>query len=153
MGDSRPAEKRVVAVNRKARHRYEILEKFEAGMVLVGTEVKSLRQGRASLEEAFGRIYDHEVFLVGAHIPVYSHGNRQNHEPTRRRKLLLHRREIRRLEGKVTQRGFTLVPLSIYFTRRGVAKVELGLCRGKRVHDRREDLKKRDAEREIRSVL
>lgn len=153
MGDSRRDKKRVVAVNRRARHRYEVLETFEAGIVLMGTEVKSLRQGRVSLDEAFGRIYDHEVYLVGAHVPEYSHGNRQNHEPTRKRKLLLHRREIRRLEAKVTQRGFTLVPLSIYFTPRGVAKVELGLCRGKRVHDRREDLRKRDAEREIRGVL
>ena len=120
----------VVAKNRKARHQYEVLETFEAGILLVGTEVKTMRGGKVSIEEAYGRIDGDEVFLIGAHIEEYTHGNRQNHDPTRRRKLLLRKREITKLVEKVTQRGLTLIPLELYFSERGYAKVALGLCRG-----------------------
>ena len=140
---------RAIAVNKRARHRYEVLDTWEAGIVLRGTEVKSLRDGQISLDEAFGRIDGEEVFLVGAFIPEYTHGNRLNHEPTRKRKLLLHRREIKKLIAKVTQRGYTLVPLAMYWGDRGLAKLELGLCRGKRSVDKRQTMKKRDAERDI----
>ena len=144
---------RTVAVHKKARHRFEILEEFDAGLVLRGTEVKSLREGKVSLDEAFGRIDGNEVFLVGCHIPEYFAGNRQNHDPHRRRKLLLRRREIKRIETKVTQKGFTVVPLRLYFSDRGFAKVTLGLCRGKRMGDKREVLKRREAERQMRQGL
>ncbi len=145
--------KRRIAENRKARFRFEILEQIDAGIVLVGTEVKTLRGGECSLDEAYARIDGGEVFLVGAHIEEYTHGNRQNHEPTRKRKLLLRRREIRKLEAKVNQRGLTLVPLLLFFGPRGHAKVRLGLCRGRRVGDKRSVSKSRDADREIKSHL
>ena len=150
---ARPLPKKTVAANKKARHAFEILDVFEAGIVLRGTEVKSLRDGSISLDEAYGRLYEHEVFLVGAHIEVYSHASVGNHNPTRKRKLLLRGAEIRKLESKVTQKGLTLVPLEIYFNERGIAKVSLGLCRGKRTHDKRQDLKKRDADREMKRAL
>ncbi|MGH2571254.1 MAG: SsrA-binding protein SmpB [bacterium] len=145
-----PAENgtKLIASNRKARHDYHILETFEAGLVLVGTEVKSLREGKASLAEAYARVLDDELYLVGAHIPEYSHGNRQNHDPNRPRKLLLHRREIERLRGKVEEKGLTLIPLRLYW-KAGRAKVEIALGRGKRDYDRRQDVAKREAEREI----
>ena len=139
-------------VNRKARFQFEVLEKVEAGLVLRGSEVKSLRQGLASLEEAFGRIYEDEIFLVGLHIQEYSHASGHNHEPTRKRKLLLHRREIRKLKAKVTQKGLTLLPLSIGFNERGYAKVELGLCRGRNLYDKREVIRKREQARELRGT-
>ena len=140
---------RLVAENRKALHRFDILDEVEAGIVLVGTEVKTLRSGKCSIAEAYGRIDGDEAFLVGAHIDEYTHGNRMNHTPTRKRKLLLRRRVIKRLKEKVTQQGLTLVPLAIYFSARGHAKLRLALCRGKRVGDKRETQKSREAEREI----
>lgn len=139
---------KLIASNKKARRDYHILETWEAGLVLVGTEVKSLREGKASLAEAYARLEGDEVFLVGAHIPEYSHGNRTNHEPTRRRKLLMHRREIERLRGKVVERGLTLVPLRLYW-KNGRAKVEIALGQGKSHFDRRQDLAKREATREM----
>jgi SsrA-binding protein len=143
---------KLITSNRKARRDYEILETFEAGLVLTGTEVKSLRSGKASLAEAYARVQGDEVFLIGAHIPEYTHGNRQNHEPTRPRKLLLHRREIERLRGKVLEKGLTLVPLRLYW-RRGRAKLEFGLGRGKKAWDKRQDTAKREADREIDRVM
>lgn len=139
---------RLAAQNRKARHDYIIEDTFEAGIVLLGTEVKSLRQGRASIGEAFAAERDGELFLFNAYIPEYEAANRFNHEPRRPRKLLMHRREIARLIGLVQRSGMTLVPLSIYFNERGVAKVQLGLARGKRKVDKREAEKARDWGRE-----
>jgi SsrA-binding protein len=137
-----------VVSNRRARHEYAIMDTFEAGMVLTGTEVKSLRAGRASLTDAFAVITDGEVFLHGMHIPEYTQGTWTNHAPRRIRKLLLSRHEIDRLGGKLRESGLTLVPLSVYFSN-GYAKIELGLARGKRTYDKRQDLAKRDAQREI----
>jgi SsrA-binding protein len=135
--------------NRKAHFRFEILEKIECGVVLQGTEVKSLRAGQVSLEEAYARIQDDEIWLIGAHIAPYEHGNVMNHEPTRPRKLLLHRREIRKLLPKVTQRGLTMVPLAMYFNQRGLAKCTLGLARGKTHDDKRQDIREREQKREM----
>jgi SsrA-binding protein len=137
---------KVVATNRKARFLYEVLEKYEAGIELVGTEVKSLRAGAANLTDAFALPKGRELVLLNLHISPYEQGNRFNHPPTRPRRLLLHRREIARLAGMVSQKGLTLVPLRIYFKRRR-AKVELGVCRGKKAHDKREAIKKRDLRR------
>ena len=137
-----------IARNRRARYDYEILDTWEAGLVLRGTEVKSLRAGQANLNDAFGIVREGEVFLINLHIAPYSHGNRDNHEPTRTRKLLMHAREIRRLIGDVERKGLTLVPLELYF-REGRAKVRMALAKGKQAHDRRDDIKKRDAEREL----
>ena len=149
-----PREKgrKVIASNRKARHDYAILDTFEAGIALTGTEVKSLRAGRASLVDAFGQEKDGEIHLYGLHIPEYAQGTWTNHEPRRTRKLLLHRLEIDRLIGKLRESGLTLVPLSLYFSD-GWAKVELGLARGKRAYDKRQDLAARDASREINKAL
>ena len=141
-----------VARNRAARHKYEILDKFEAGIVLTGTEVKSLRNGKASIAEAFVRPSGEELYILGMHIPPYEQGNRENHEPTRRRKLLMHKREIRRLLGKVNERGFTIVPLSVYF-RRGYAKLRIALARGRQTFDRREAIKKREAKRDAEQAV
>ncbi|HYV98242.1 MAG TPA: SsrA-binding protein SmpB [Gemmatimonadaceae bacterium] len=137
-----------IARNKRARHDYEILETWEAGLVLQGTEVKSLRDGQASLNDAFGIVREGELFLVNLHIAPYSHGGNYNHEPTRTRKLLMHRREIRRLIGSVERKGLTLVPLDLYF-REGKAKVRIALGRGKQAHDKRADIKQRDADREV----
>ncbi len=145
------AEK-LIADNRKARHDFQLLERFEAGLVLTGTEVKSLRQGRASLAQAYGDVRGTEVWLVGAHIPVYEQGNIANHEPERDRKLLLHRREISTLIGKVREKGLTLVPTRLYF-KDGRAKVELALARGKEQRDKRRDIAKREADRQIERAL
>ena len=149
-----PREKgrKVVASNRKARHDYAILDTYEAGIALTGTEVKSLRAGRASLVDAFAQEKSGEIYLYGMHIPEYAQGTWTNHEPRRTRKLLLTRLEIDRLIGKTRESGLTLVPLSIYFSD-GWAKVELGLAKGKRSYDKRQDLAKRDAEREISRVI
>jgi len=141
-----------VARNPRARHDYHILETVEAGIVLTGTEVKSLRQGKASIKEAFGLVRNGEVWLEGMHITPYEQGNRYNHEPVRTRKLLLHKRQIERLIGSVEQKGAALVPLELYF-KKGHAKVALALGKGKKVHDRREDIKRRDADREIARAL
>ncbi|MGI5213911.1 SsrA-binding protein SmpB [Plantactinospora sp. CA-290183] len=148
-----PREKgrKVVASNRKARHDYAILDTFEAGMALTGTEVKSLRAGRASLVDAFAQERDGELYLHGMHIPEYTQGTWTNHEPRRTRKLLLNRMEINRLIGKLKESGLTLVPLSLYFSD-GWAKVEIGLAKGKKSYDKRQDLAKRDAEREMLRV-
>ena len=140
--------RKAIATNRKARHDYAILETYEAGIVLTGTEVKSLRQGRASLTDAFASIEDGEVFLRNLHIPEYTQGTWTNHAPRRTRKLLLHRQEIAKLIGKTKESGLTLVPLQLYFSD-GKVKVELALARGKRSYDKRQDLAKRDAQREI----
>jgi SsrA-binding protein len=140
--------RKVVAQNRKARHDYAIEDVYEAGLVLQGTEVKSLRLGRASLVDAYGRVRDNEIWLEGLHIPEYTQGTWTNHEPRRSRKLLLHKSEIEKLIGKTKESGLTLVPLSLYFSD-GKAKVEIALARGKRTYDKRQDMAKRDANREI----
>ena len=139
---------KVVATNRKARHDYLIEDTYEAGLVLTGTEVKSLRAGRASLAEAYARVEGGEAILVGAHVPEYSHGNRTNHEPTRTRKLLLHKKEIQRLQEGLEQKGLTIVPLKLYW-KNGRAKIEIALARGKKLYDRREDTAKREAQRDM----
>ncbi|BBY54607.1 SsrA-binding protein SmpB [Mycobacterium koreense] len=144
--------KQIIASNRKARHLYTILEVFEAGVALVGTEVKSLREGHASLVDAFATVDDGEVWLRNLHIPEYHHGTWTNHAPRRNRKLLLHRRQIDTLVGKIRDGNLTLVPLSLYFTG-GKVKVELALARGKQAHDKRQDLARRDAQREITRAL
>ena len=143
---------KVIARNRRARHDYHIDDVYEAGLVLTGTEVKSLRAGRASLTDGFGQVSDGEVWLLGVHIPQYLQGTWTNHEPRRVRKLLLHRKEIDVLTRKTSERGLTLVPLSLYF-KDGNAKVELALARGKRTYDKRHDLAKRDAAREVDRAL
>src|ERR687893_36675 len=139
---------RVVADNRKARFNYEILDTYEAGIALTGTEVKSLRQGKANIGESYAGPSGEELFLFNAHIPEYLQANRFNHEPRRPRKLLLHRRQIDKLIGASQREGFTVVPLKVYFNERGRAKVELGLGRGKKLHDKRETEKKRTWNRE-----
>ncbi|MEO8813866.1 MAG: SsrA-binding protein SmpB [Mycobacterium sp.] len=145
-------DKQIVASNRKARHDYSVLEVFETGVVLVGTEVKSLRAGHASLIDAYATVDDGEVWLRNMHIPEYNLGTWTNHEPRRNRKLLMHRHQIDVLIGKVRDGNLTLVPLSVYFTE-GKVKVELALARGKQAHDKRQDLARRDAEREVTSAL
>jgi SsrA-binding protein len=144
--------RKVVASNRKARHDYAIIDTYEAGMALTGTEVKSLRAGHASLVDAFAAVKDGELYLYGMHIPEYERGTWTNHEPRRTRKLLLKRLEIDRLIGKVRESGLTLIPLSVYFSD-GWAKVEIGLARGKRAYDKRQALARRDADREISRTL
>lgn len=139
---------RVVAENRKARHNYNVLDTLECGVALVGSEVKSLRAGGLSLDEAYGRVEGDEVWLIGANIAEYAYSHDLNHVPKRRRKLLLHRREIRKFAGQAFEKGLTLVPLKLYF-KAGRAKVLLGLCRGKQKHDKRESLKRRDSQRDI----
>lgn len=140
--------KQVIATNRKARHNYSIIELFEAGVSLQGTEVKSLRQGQASLADAFATIDDGEVWLRNLYIPEYQHGSWTNHEPRRNRKLLLHRQQIDRLVGKIRDGNLALMPLSLYFSD-GKVKVELALARGKRAYDKRQDMAQRDAQREV----
>jgi len=141
-----------VADNRRARHEYELLERVEAGLVLQGTEVKALREGRATIERAFGDVRGDEVWLIGANIAAYDKGNFANHDPERDRKLLLHRREIDRLRSRVQEQGLTLVPTRLYF-KDGRAKVELALARGKHVRDKRRDLASREADRQIERAL
>jgi SsrA-binding protein len=143
---------KLISENRRARHDYHLLERFEAGLVLTGTEVKSLRQGQATLQRAFADIRDGELWLVGAHIPEYAQGNLANHDPDRDRKLLLRRREIDSLLGKVQERGLTLVPTKLYF-KDGRVKVELALARGKEARDKRRDIAERDARRQIEREL
>lgn len=141
-----------VCRNKRAFHDYEVLDRLECGLVLTGTEVKSLRAGSASLEDAYAKIDDGEVWLIGSDIPEYSEGNRFNHKPKRARKLLLHKNEIEKFAGKATQKGFTLVPLRMYF-KNGLAKVEIAVAKGKQVHDKRQANKKADAQREIRRAM
>lgn len=144
---SRPPS-RIAADNRKARHEYHIEDEFEAGIVLQGTEVKSLRNGQANIQESYAEEKDGELWLINAHIPEFEHGNRFNHQPRRPRKLLMHRREINRLAGAVQRQGMTLVPLRIVFNDRGRAKILIGLGRGKKLHDKRETEKARDWNRQ-----
>ena len=139
---------KLICQNKKARFHYSIEDSLEAGICLLGTEVKSLREGKANLGDSYGTIKDGELFLVDAHISPYSHGNRSNPDPLRTRKLLLHKREIRRLIGKVQERGFTLIPIRLYFSN-GKAKVELGLAKGKKLFDKRESLKRKTMERDM----
>ncbi len=143
-----PNARKTVAVNKQARRLYFIEDTFEAGLVLRGSEVKSLRAGRSTLKEGYIRLEGGEAFLVGVHIPPYEQANINNHAPTRPRKLLLHKRELRKLVGAVSREGFTLVPMSIYFTR-GKAKLEFGLGKGKKLHDKRQDQKAADAKRDM----
>jgi SsrA-binding protein len=147
-GGAKDRNNQVVASNRRARHNYTILDTYEAGIALMGTEVKSLRDGQASLADAFATVDDGEIWLRNLHIPEYHHGTWTNHAPRRNRKLLLHRREIDNLIGKIRDGNLTLVPLSLYFLN-GKVKVELALARGKQAHDKRQDLARRDAEREV----
>jgi SsrA-binding protein len=149
---AKPKGEKPIAENRRARFDYELLDRFEAGLVLTGTEVKSLREGRASLQQAYAEIRDGEAWLVGAEISVYGHGNIANHDPTRPRKLLLHRNEISSLIGKVNERGLTVVPTRLYW-KDGRAKVELAVARGKEQRDKRRDIAKREAERQIERAL
>ena len=149
---ARAKGEKLVADNRRARHDFHLLERVEAGLVLQGTEVKSLREGRASLARAYAEVRDGEAWLVGAHIAGYEKGNFANHDPERDRKLLLHRREVDRLEGRVLERGLTLVPTRLYF-KDGRAKVELALARGKEQRDKRLDIAKREADRQIEREL
>jgi SsrA-binding protein len=141
--------RKIIATNRKARHDYTIEETLEVGLQLLGTEVKSLRMGKANIREGFARIANNEVWLHNVHISPYDFGNRWNHEPTRPRKVLMHKKEIRRLIGKIQQQGFTLIPLSLYFNQHGLAKLELGLARGKKKWDKRESIAQRTAQREV----
>lgn len=144
---------RPIAENRKARHRFEILDMLECGIALMGSEVKSLRNGKLSLEEAYARVKDGAVWLVGCDIPEYKQATIWNHDPKRPRKLLLHRREIEKFAALAHEKGLTLVPLKLYFNARGIAKVVLGLCRGRKLHDKREALKKADTQRDIQRAL
>ncbi|MCD5390622.1 SsrA-binding protein SmpB [candidate division NPL-UPA2 bacterium] len=146
-----PKEK-IVSTNRRARHDYQILETVEAGMILRGTEVKSLRQGRADLKDSFARIEGEEVFLHNLHISPYEFGQVATQDPIRTRKLLLHKQEIRRLLGRTAQRGLTLIPLKLYF-KKGLAKVELALAKGKRLYDKRQTLKRKEADREVARAM
>ena len=146
------AGQKLIADNRRARFDYELLDRFEAGIVLTGTEVKSLRDGRATLAQAWADVRDGEVWLNGAEISTYDHGNMWNHEPTRSRKLLLHRREIDRLYGQLREKGLTLVPTKLYF-KDGRVKIELALARGKDVRDKRRNVRDRDAKREIERAM
>ena len=142
-----------VAVNRRARHEYAIEDTLEAGLVLTGTEIKSIREGKANLSDAFARIEHGEAWLVGANIAPWAGGNRFNHEPKRMRKLLLHAREIEKFVGAVERKGMTLIPLSVYFNSRGRAKVELALAKGKQTHDKRQTMKDRDWQRDKARLL
>ena len=144
---------KVVASNRKAFYNYSIEEKIEAGLILKGTEVKSLREGRVNLREAYATVAQGKAVLHNCHIGEYSHGNIMNHEPLRTRGLLLHKKQIQKLTGQVQQKGLTIVPLRIYFNLRGTAKIELGLARGKKHYDRRESVKKREAGREMERAM
>ena len=149
---SSESKERDVCRNRRAFHEYEVSDRLECGLVLMGTEVKSLRVGQASIEEAYGRIDGDELWLINCDIPEYAMGNQMNHKPRRSRKLLVHRREIANFAGKASQKGFTLIPLRLYF-KEGRAKLELAVCRGKQLHDKRQDMKKKDADREIRRAM
>ena len=154
MSKSGPSEESmVIARNKRARHDYHIIDSWEAGIVLTGTEVKSLRNGKANLADSYGIVRNGELFLLNLHIPHYEQGNQFNHDPVRTRKLLLHRKEIRKLIGSVERQGLTLVPLELYFNPRGIAKVRLALAKGKKVHDKRDTERERDAQREIARAL
>ena len=144
---------RPITENRKARHRFDIMETLECGIALVGSEVKSLRNGKISLNEAYGRIRDGELWLIGCDIPEYTQASVWNHAPKRPRKLLVHRRELRKFANKAHEKGLTLVPLKVYFTPRGIAKVLLGLCRGRKQYDKREAIKNADISRDLQRAM
>jgi SsrA-binding protein len=147
--EQKAVEERIAINNRKARHEYEVLDSFEAGIVLRGSEVKSLRLGNANLQDSYAHVENAEVWLSGMHISPYEQANILNHDPLRERKLLLHKKEIRKLVGKTTEKGLTLIPLKVYF-KNSRAKVEVGICRGKRSYDKRAAIAKRETEREMR---
>ncbi len=149
MNTDKSDEEKTVVTNRKALHEYFVIDRFETGIALKGTEVKSLRQGTANLQDGYAAIRKGEVWLIGMHINPFEKGNINNHDPKRDRKLLLHKREIRRLIGRVTEKGLTLIPLRVYF-KHNIAKLELGLARGKKSYDKREAIKKREVERQMR---
>lgn len=144
---------KVIAENKKATFNYEIIERLEAGIALLGSEVKSIREGRVSLKESFADIKEGEVYLLNCHISPYEAANRFNHDPMRPRKLLLHRQEIKRLTGKIKEKGLTLIPTKIYFNDKGKVKVEIALARGKRAYEKKEAVKARDLERELRAEM
>lgn len=146
-------KKKIVANNKKARHDYFIEEVYEAGVVLTGTEIKSVRQGRVNLKESYAKIEDGEMIVYGMHISPYEQGNRFNTDPLRPKKLLLHKKEILKLIGYTTQKGLTLVPLNMYINEKGLAKMELAVARGKKLYDKRDDLQKRDIERKMAQAL
>jgi len=152
MTEKKDASEKLFATNKKAFHDYFILDKVEAGIVLVGTEVKSIREARINLKDGYATIRQGEAFLLNCHISPYSHGNRQNHDPIRTRKLLLHQKEIRKLIGKTQEKGLTLVPLRVYL-RRGKIKVELGVARGKKLHDKRETERRKEMDQEARAAM
>jgi len=139
--------------NRQAYHEFFIDAKYEAGMVLLGTEVKSLREGRASFNDSYCLVHKGEIWLKSLHIAEYSHGNANNHDPLRDRKLLLEKREIKKIEGKLKEKGHTIIPLRIFFSDKGLAKIEIGLAKGKKLHDKRDSIKKKDVEREMKRFL
>lgn len=143
---------KIICKNRKAFFNFEIEDTFEVGICLVGSEVKSLREGKANLSDSYGKIRNSEIFLVDCHISPYTQSNRENHEPLRERKLLLHKREIKKLTGKVAERGYSLIPLKMYF-KNGKVKVEMGLARGKKTYDKREAIKKKDQRRELERMM
>ncbi len=147
-----PTPERLIADNRKARHEYHLYDTYEAGVVLLGTEVKAIREGRVNLRDSYGRVEDGEIFLHNLHISPYSHRGYTEHEPLRRRKLLLNKREIRKLVGKTLERGFTLVPVRMYF-KRGRVKVAISLAKGKKTHDKRETIRRREIDRETRAMV
>ena len=149
--DGKFQEGRILSANRQASHNYFLLERFEAGVVLTGTEVKSAREGQVQLKEAYGEVLGNEAWLVNAHISHYSHGNLENHDPVRRRKLLLHAEEIRKLIGKTREKGLTLIPTKLYL-KKGKIKCELALAKGKKLHDKREAERKRSADEEAREA-
>lgn len=150
---AKPGLARTISVNKSAHFHYDILETFEAGVALVGSEVKSVKEGRISLKESFAEVRNGEVFLVGAHISPYEAANRFNHDPLRPKKLLLHRQEIKRLTGKIREKGLTLVPLKVVSNEKGRIKVELGLAKGKKAYEKKEAIKERDLNRELRAAL
>jgi SsrA-binding protein len=152
MADERKQAEKIVADNRKASHDYHLLDTFEAGIVLVGTEVKAIREGRANLRDSYCRVEDGEIFAYNIHISAYSSRGYADHEPTRKRKLLLHKEQIRKLIGKTVERGMTLVPVRLYF-KNGKLKLAISLAKGKKTHDKRETVKRREAERETRAAI
>lgn len=146
-------QKKILATNKKARHDYFIEEVYEAGMVLTGTEIKSMRQGKLNLKESYAKIEGEELIIYGMHISPFEQGNRYNVDPLRPRKLLLHKQEIRKLIGYITQKGLTIVPLNVYLNERGRAKMEIAIARGKKDYDKRQDIAKRDADRKIQQTI
>ncbi|MCH2609593.1 MAG: SsrA-binding protein SmpB [Pirellulales bacterium] len=152
-GQSENPNYKPIAENRKARHKYQVLDTLECGLALIGSEVKSLRLNRVSLDEAYARVQNREVWLVGCDIPEYKQASQMNHAPKRPRKLLMHQSEIRKFAGKAHENGLTLVPLKMYFNHRGIAKCLVGLCRGKKTHDKREALKKADTQRGLQRAM